>query len=452
MRSLRSLGLDLLVGPKADLRAPRVPNVRTLLLGVLGALTVASMLAALLAPTEHRAQVSLWIAPETIRSLNAEAIAPLAQSDALKQATIAALSRRHGEAELRAALPAAPPADAFERLGALLVPAAYSSDQRLVAGLSRRLEIEATSPTTLVVTVTARDATVAADAALAVAADLSSRIGSALGRKSAIRQTASGVAAMPRFDGLTMTLAGTFALGLVGSAAFSRHQRARASGPAPAMPVTASMPAVGAEWVVARSSSERTRFPAMPGEDGHGKALAAAVWAALDVRDDPAKRLLVTGAEGGRLRLATDLAGEAARSGRRALIVDLAGDLAPSAEMVRAGFRELAAGLVGCDAAIARSWSGVHVMARGFCADAGGPEAVAWAVSSLEAAYDLVIVLADEHSDGDALEAHTYPGAVALIVAERGDARIWPRLDRLTAVGVGEALLCPLGPDAGRFA
>lgn len=448
MRSRPSPVLDLTVNSPGRAARGAGARIRALLLFAVGLAAFLSLAAALASPGEHRAEVGLWIGPDSGLGLDAVAIAPLAQSEALKQETLAALSRRHGADRIRAALPATTPTGPLARLGTLLVSPAHSAVDHLIDGLSRRLSVDATSPTTLVVAVTARDATIAQEAASAFASDLSSRLDAAFGRPSSVRQTTRSVAPVPRIDGLTLVLSGLFFAGAAGTAAWSRHTRVKPADSTPLMPMTAALPAAGAEWVVARMAKE-PRFPLYPGEDGRSRALATAVWANLEHRSSPARRLVLTGAKAGRLRLASALAELAAHSGRRALIVDLAEDLAGSADMVRAGFRDLAAGLAPSEAVIVReASSGVHFIGRGFARDASDEEAVADVLIALEAAYDLVIVLADEHTDTDPLEVATYQGAVALIVAQRSDARIWPRLDSLTAAGVCEALLCPLDRNA----
>ncbi|WP_018697731.1 hypothetical protein [Amorphus coralli] len=424
----------------------RLPS---LALTVLGLAAFFALVTALTAPTEHKARIALWIAPGAPQSLDAVAIAPLAESAALKAATLAELGRHHREDRLRAALPALSPADPFARFGALIAPPARSSDDRLVAGLSRRLDVEATSRTTLVVSVTARDATIAADAAGAFAADLSTRLERALGARSPVRVTGRSVEAISRIDPTTIGIAGVFMFGVAASAAFHRRGRAVVKLRKPALPVTASLPSAGAEWIVTRRSSENDRFPRRVGTSRHEEALSSAVWQALAAREEAPKRLVVTGTREGREHLASNLAAEVARSGGRALIVDLADDLASSVEIIRAGFRDLAAGTVSCDAAIVRNASsGVHFMSKGFATAETSDEIEAGeeALAALEAAYDLLIILADEASEADPLEAMAYRGAVALIVAHRSDARIWPRLDGLAACGIADALLCPLDP------
>lgn len=423
----------------------RLPSLGLTVLGIAALFATAT---ALTSPTEHRAQIGLWIAPGAPASLDALAIAPLAQSAALKEATLTELGRHHREDRLRAALPALSPADPFARFGALIAPPARSSDERLIAGLSRRLAVDATSRTTLVVSVTARDATIAADAAGAFANDLSNRLEAALGADSPVRVTSRTVETVSRFDPATLGIAGVFMLGIAASAAFHRKGRGAVKVRTPMMPVTASLPSAGAEWIVTRRATDRDRFPRRIGSNLHDEALSTAVWQALAARQEAAKRLVVTGTRAGRQHLASNLAAEVARSGGRALILDLANDLAPSADVIRAGFRDFAAGSVSCDAAIVRNASsGVHFMAKGFAAeDVGEPIAGHEALAALEAAYDLLIILADETSDTDPLEATAYEGAVALLVAHRADSRIWPRLDRLTACGIADALLCPLDP------
>jgi hypothetical protein len=423
----------------------RLPSLGLTVLGIAALFATAT---ALTSPTEHRARIGLWIAPGAPASLDALAIAPLAQSAALKEATLTELGRHHREDRLRAALPALSPADPFARFGALIAPPARSSDERLIAGLSRRLAVDATSRTTLVVSVTARDATIAADAAGAFASDLSNRLEAALGANSPVRVTSRTVETVSRFDPATLGIAGVFMFGIAASAAFHRKGRAVVKPRAPVMPVTASLPSAGAEWIVTRRAIDHDRFPRRVGGNLHDEALSTAVWQALAARQEAPRRLVVTGTRAGRQHLASNLAAEVARSGGRALILDLANDLRSSADVIRAGFRDFAAGSVSCDAAIVRNASsGVHFMAKGFADEAQGEaESGHEAIAALEAAYDLLIILADETSDTDPLEASAYEGAVALLVAHRSDARIWPRLDRLTACGIADALLCPLDP------
>ncbi|WP_306885859.1 hypothetical protein [Amorphus orientalis] len=418
----------------------------------LGVALLFSVIAAFAAPAEHRAEVGLWLGPDVRKGLDAGAIAPLVQSEILQRAALATLARRHSLDRLHAALPAPGPIDPVARLGSLFISPALSSDERLVDGLSRRLSVAATGDRRLVITVVARDPTIAADAAGAFAGDLSSRLEGLTGAGLSIRQTAHSVEQVSRFDDLTLCLAGLFAGTAVGAAFAGRRAPRPLPAGSPSMPVTASLPAKGTSWVVARRSPAASAFPLYPGEDKRSRALANAVWTALENREEASQRLVLTGAKAGRRQLASELAGMVARNGGRALVIDLADDLAGAQDTVRAGFRDLAAGLVQCDAVIVReASSGVHFMGRGFSREAGTEETVPDVLAALESTYDLVIVISDEQTDADPVEAAIYRGAVALIVAHRSDARIWPRLDTLTAAGVADALLCPLERNKTRI-